>query len=101
MNERLRDAATVLLTAFSVEVRSLPLDQVSQLLQSGKNADALKAALSGAPIGNKNQQEKDAALAVVLRVILSMKQQNQVSLSFSVCWDPVSTHFLSPRWKLR
>ncbi len=33
-------------------------DQIGAWLQEGKNVDALKAVLSQAPIGNKNQQEK-------------------------------------------
>ena len=32
--------------------------EVESLIQSGKNADALKSVLSSAPIGNKNQAEK-------------------------------------------
>jgi actin related protein 2/3 complex subunit 5 len=51
--------------------------EVESLIQSGRNADALKSVLSSAPIGNKNQTEKDAALALVLRVLLSTKT-NQI-----------------------
>ena len=32
--------------------------EVEALIQKGHNADALKAVLSSAPIGNKNQDEK-------------------------------------------
>ena len=32
--------------------------EVESLIQSGRNADALKSVLSSAPIGNKNQTEK-------------------------------------------
>merc|ERR1711997_710132 len=55
----------------------LSSSEVEALLQSGNSVEALKAVLSAAPIGNKNQAEKDAALALVLRVLLSVKT-NQV-----------------------
>jgi actin related protein 2/3 complex subunit 5 len=55
----------------------LSSSEVEALLQKGNNVEALKAVLTSAPIGNKNQAEKDAALALVLRVLLSTKT-NQV-----------------------
>lgn len=39
-------------------VQSAQSGEVLALLQAGKSVDALKAVLSGAPVGNKNQQEK-------------------------------------------
>ena len=36
----------------------LSASEVEALIQKGNNADALKAVLSSAPIGNKNQDEK-------------------------------------------
>lgn len=51
--------------------------EIESFIQSGNSVEALKAVLSAAPIGNKNQAEKDAALALVLRVLLSVKT-NQV-----------------------
>merc|ERR1712226_504169 len=50
----------------------------------GKNAEALKLLLSSAPMGSSsktaadNQAEKDAALAMVMRVLISVKSANQV-----------------------
>lgn len=55
----------------------LSATEIESLIQKGNNVEALKAVLSSAPIGNKNQAEKDAALALVLRVLLSTKT-NQV-----------------------
>ncbi|KAB0797512.1 hypothetical protein PPYR_08505 [Photinus pyralis] len=40
---------------------------------TGKNAEALRAVLSNAPLGSKNQQIKDQALNITLRVLLSIK----------------------------
>jgi actin related protein 2/3 complex subunit 5 len=51
--------------------------EVSNLLSSGKAGEALKLLLSSAPIGSKNQADKDAAFNLVFRVITSVKQ-NQV-----------------------
>jgi len=48
-------------------------DQIGSWIQQGKNVEALQALLSQAPIANKNQQEKDMALALVMRVLLSIK----------------------------
>ncbi len=65
---------------FSGAGESADVGQVNGLVQAGKHAEALKLALSHAPFGNKNQQEKDAALQLVTRVLLSVKQ-NQVCYS--------------------
>jgi len=52
--------------------------QIGTWIQEGKTVEALQALLSQAPIANKNQQEKDAALALVMRVLLSIKSANAV-----------------------
>ena len=36
----------------------LSASEVEALIQKGNNADALRAVLAAAPIGNKNQEEK-------------------------------------------
>ncbi|XP_050306732.1 actin-related protein 2/3 complex subunit 5-C [Anthonomus grandis grandis] len=48
-------------------------NEVKNLLQKGKSIDALKLVLSNAPLGSKNQQIKENALNVTLRVLLSIK----------------------------
>lgn len=40
---------------------------------SGKNSDALRVLLTSAPLGSKNQQVKDDALNLTLKVLLSIK----------------------------
>lgn len=47
--------------------------EVNQLLNQGKNVDALKIILKSAPTGSKCQSVKDAACALVMRVLLSVK----------------------------
>lgn len=47
--------------------------EITRLLAQGKNVEALKLALETAPLSSKNQAVKDAALSVILRVILSIK----------------------------
>merc|ERR1712122_195808 len=51
--------------------------EIANLLQQGKADEALKVLLASAPVGSKNQADKDAAFQLVLRVLLSVKQ-NQV-----------------------
>ncbi|KAL3281379.1 hypothetical protein HHI36_004589 [Cryptolaemus montrouzieri] len=48
-------------------------NEVNSLLQKGKNLDALKLVLTNAPLGSKNQQTKDNALTLTLKVLLSIK----------------------------
>ncbi|XP_031344202.1 actin-related protein 2/3 complex subunit 5-C [Photinus pyralis] len=48
-------------------------NEIITLLNQGKNAEALRAVLSNAPLGSKNQQIKDQALNITLRVLLSIK----------------------------
>jgi actin related protein 2/3 complex subunit 5 len=48
-------------------------NEISSLLNQGKNVDALRLVLRCAPIGSKNQQVKDTALNLVLRVLMSFK----------------------------
>lgn len=47
--------------------------EVNNLLLQKKNAEALKAALTNAPILSKNQATKDKAYAIVLRVLTTVK----------------------------
>ena len=51
--------------------------EVSNLLSNAQHSEALKMCLANAPIGNKNQEEKDFAASLVMKVLLSTKQ-NQV-----------------------
>ncbi|XP_014681345.1 PREDICTED: actin-related protein 2/3 complex subunit 5-like [Priapulus caudatus] len=48
-------------------------NQVNQLLNMAKNVEALQVALKNPPIGSKNQAEKDRAVQLVIRVLLSFK----------------------------
>ncbi|KAF7266285.1 actin-related protein 2/3 complex, subunit 5 [Rhynchophorus ferrugineus] len=48
-------------------------NEVKNLLQKGKLIDALKVVLMNAPLGSKNQQIKENALNLTLRVLLSIK----------------------------
>lgn len=46
---------------------------MTNLLNQGKNVEALQFVLQNAPLGCKNQQTKDQALNLTLRVLLSIK----------------------------
>nr|SVE73916.1 EOG090X0HLA [Daphnia atkinsoni] len=46
---------------------------LNQSFFTGKNIEALKTVLRNAPISSRNQMVKDAALNVVMQVLLSMK----------------------------
>jgi actin related protein 2/3 complex subunit 5 len=48
-------------------------NEINQLLTKQKNNDALKICLENAPLFSKNQQLKDQALQITLRVLLSIK----------------------------
>ncbi|CAH1991279.1 unnamed protein product [Acanthoscelides obtectus] len=48
-------------------------NEVNVLLQKGKLLDALRTVLVNAPVGVKNPQVKENALALALKVILSIK----------------------------
>nr|CAH7723879.1 unnamed protein product [Callosobruchus chinensis] len=48
-------------------------NEVNLLLQKGKLLEALKTVLINAPVGVKNQQIKENALTLALKVILSIK----------------------------
>jgi len=48
-------------------------NEVTSLLNSNRQTDALKLVLSNSPLGSKNQQLKDASLSLVLRVLMSFK----------------------------
>ncbi|XP_008193030.2 actin-related protein 2/3 complex subunit 5-B [Tribolium castaneum] len=47
--------------------------EVNGLLQKGKHLEALKAVLVNAPLGSKNQQIKENAVNLTLRVLLAIK----------------------------
>jgi len=47
--------------------------EINQLLLTQKNCDALKICLENAPLFSKNQQVKEQALQITLRVLLSIK----------------------------
>ncbi|XP_026328685.1 actin-related protein 2/3 complex subunit 5 [Hyposmocoma kahamanoa] len=47
--------------------------EVSNLLNQGRLVDALRHVLSNAPMGSSNQEVKDNALALTLRVLLAIK----------------------------
>lgn len=48
-------------------------NEVTNMLNQGKNVEALKFVLQNAPLGCKNQQIKDQALNLTLRVLLTIK----------------------------
>ncbi|XP_070499031.1 actin-related protein 2/3 complex subunit 5-C [Chironomus tepperi] len=48
-------------------------NEINQLLLTQKNCDALKICLENAPLFSKNQQVKEQALQITLRVLLSIK----------------------------
>ncbi|XP_063902291.1 actin-related protein 2/3 complex subunit 5-B [Zophobas morio] len=48
-------------------------NEVNSLLQKGKYMEALKSVLSNAPLGSKNQQVKENAVNLTLRVLLAVK----------------------------
>ncbi|XP_067001482.1 actin-related protein 2/3 complex subunit 5-B [Anabrus simplex] len=60
-----------------VELQSPPIGpdeaEVTALMNQGRHIDALKMVLRNAPLGSKNQQIKDSALALTLRVLLAIK----------------------------
>ncbi|KAL0849157.1 hypothetical protein ABMA28_013503 [Loxostege sticticalis] len=47
--------------------------EVCSLLNQGKHIEALRLVLSNAPMGSLNQQIKDSALALTLKVLLAIK----------------------------
>ncbi|XP_060802639.1 actin-related protein 2/3 complex subunit 5-B [Amyelois transitella] len=48
-------------------------NEVSALLNQGRYIEALQIVLSNAPLGSANQQVKDNALALTLKVLLAIK----------------------------
>lgn len=48
-------------------------------INTGKNVEALKIVLENAPLSSQNQQVKDNALNLILRVILSIKSMQMDS----------------------
>uniref|UniRef100_A0A0P6EM95 Actin-related protein 2/3 complex subunit 5 n=1 Tax=Daphnia magna TaxID=35525 RepID=A0A0P6EM95_9CRUS len=47
--------------------------EITNFINQGKNIEALKTVLRNAPISSRNQMIKDAALNVVMQVLLSVK----------------------------
>ncbi|CAI6356885.1 unnamed protein product [Macrosiphum euphorbiae] len=47
--------------------------EITTMINQGRFADALKSALKNAPLGSKNQQLRDNALNVVMKVLLATK----------------------------
>ncbi|KAF6203752.1 hypothetical protein GE061_002087 [Apolygus lucorum] len=47
--------------------------EVSQLLDQGSNIEALKVVLRNAPLASRNQQVKDSALNLTMKVLMSFK----------------------------
>ncbi|XP_022247082.1 actin-related protein 2/3 complex subunit 5-like isoform X2 [Limulus polyphemus] len=47
--------------------------EVTNLLNQGKNIDALKVVFRSAPLGSKNQTVKNSALSLVMKVLMSFK----------------------------
>uniref|UniRef100_A0A1L8E5G9 Actin-related protein 2/3 complex subunit 5 n=1 Tax=Nyssomyia neivai TaxID=330878 RepID=A0A1L8E5G9_9DIPT len=48
-------------------------NEITSLMNNGKHLEALKCVLQNAPLGSKNQQVKDNALNITLKVLLSIK----------------------------
>ena len=47
--------------------------EVESLIQERRNVDALKTILNSAPIGSKDQGEKDTALSLVMTILVSIR----------------------------
>lgn len=47
--------------------------EITNLLNQGKNIEALKTVLRTAPVGSKNQAIRDVGFALVIKVLLSIK----------------------------
>uniref|UniRef100_A0A6B2E5Y9 Actin-related protein 2/3 complex subunit 5 n=1 Tax=Phlebotomus kandelakii TaxID=1109342 RepID=A0A6B2E5Y9_9DIPT len=62
-------------------------NEISGLMTQGKHFDALKSVLQNAPLGSKNQQVKDNALNLTLRVLLSIKS-SQMDGAIDFLEDP-------------
>lgn len=73
------------------EANKLDESEINSLLTQGKNVEALKIVLQNAPLGSKNQHHKDVALALALKVLLSIKQSQMdgaiESLEDPDLWD--------------
>ncbi|XP_049279189.1 actin-related protein 2/3 complex subunit 5-C [Anopheles funestus] len=61
--------------------------EINSLLNQGRNIDALKTVLQNAPLMCKNQQVKDNALSLTLRVLLSIKS-SQIDAAIEALDDP-------------
>ncbi|XP_058120473.1 actin-related protein 2/3 complex subunit 5-C [Anopheles ziemanni] len=61
--------------------------EINSLLNQGRNTDALKTVLQNAPLMCKNQQVKDNALNLTLRVLLSIKS-SQIDAAIESLDDP-------------
>ncbi|KAG5892249.1 hypothetical protein JTB14_014619 [Gonioctena quinquepunctata] len=66
-------------------------NEVNSFLQKGKMLDALKAVLNAAPIGIKNQQVKENAFNLTLRVLLAIKPSQIEEIVSSLDVDYLDT----------
>jgi len=66
-------------------------NEVTTLINQGKLLEALKNCLRNAPIGSKNQQVKDNALAVTLRVLNAIKSNQMEEAVQNLDTDQVDT----------
>jgi len=64
-------------------------NEVNQSLTSGRNADALRHCLRNAPLGSKNQDVKDHAMSITLRVLMSIKSSQMDEVIKSLTPDQV------------
>lgn len=62
-------------------------NEVQSLLQQGDNKSALRIVLDSAPITSKNQQVKEKALQLTLRVVLAFKS-SEVEEAINALSDP-------------
>uniref|UniRef100_A0A2A4K3E4 Actin-related protein 2/3 complex subunit 5 n=1 Tax=Heliothis virescens TaxID=7102 RepID=A0A2A4K3E4_HELVI len=63
--------------------------EVCTLLNQGRYTDALKVVLNNAPLGSPNQQVKDNALALTLKVLLAIKSTQIEEAVGNLCLDDV------------
>nr|XP_018914738.1 PREDICTED: actin-related protein 2/3 complex subunit 5 [Bemisia tabaci] len=64
-------------------------NEVMSFLNSGKYTEALQTVLRNAPLGSRNQQVKDSALNLTLKVLLSIKSSNMEDIISTLDTDMV------------
>jgi len=77
--------------------------EVTNLLNVGKNLDALKIVLRNAPINTKNQQIKEGSFNLTIRVLLSIKtsQMEDSDKSLSPSEVDVLMKYIYKGWEKR